>query len=62
MRDYTWPSVFFSYGFFAICLGVAVFFFCKTWKDGYWRKSGEDIKYRVFEEDAGGATGRAGRK
>ena len=27
MTDYTWPSVYFSYFFFALSMGVAVFFF-----------------------------------
>ena len=51
MSDYTWPSIFFSYGFFGICVAVAVFFCVRSIKDGYWGKSGEEIKYRVFEED-----------
>ncbi|MGD0868019.1 MAG: hypothetical protein ABSB88_00595 [Bryobacteraceae bacterium] len=52
MSDYTWPSIFFAYGFFGICLAVAIFFFVRSMKDGYWGKSGEEIKYRVFDEDA----------
>jgi len=54
MNDYTWPSVYFAYFFFAICFFVAVFFFVRSWKDGYWGKAGEDVKYHVFEEEAGG--------
>ena len=50
MKDYTWPSVYFSYLFFAICLGVAVFFFVRSLKDGYWRKDAEEIKYRMFDD------------
>lgn len=50
MNDYTWPSVYFSYFFFAICLGVAVFFFIRSIRHGYWRRDAEDIKYVVFEE------------
>jgi len=52
MTDYTWPSVYFAYFFFAISLGVGVFFFVRSIKDGYWGKHGEDIKYSVFD-DAG---------
>jgi hypothetical protein len=52
MTDYTWPSVYFAYLFFAISLGVGVYFFLRSWKDGYWGKDGEDIKYTVFD-DAG---------
>ena len=50
MRYYTWPSVYFSYFFFAICFAAALFFFIRSWKSGYWTKSGEDIKYQVFED------------
>ena len=51
MNDYTWPSVYFAYFFFAICFGVAVFFFVRSWKDGYWDRSGEDVKWQVFEDE-----------
>jgi hypothetical protein len=50
MNDYTWPSVYFAYLFFAISLAVAVFFFIRSLKDGYWSKQGEEVKYRVFED------------
>ena len=50
--DYTWPSVYFAYLFFFIMFGLAVFFCVKTAKDGYWGKDGEDVKYRMFEDDA----------
>jgi len=50
MTDYTWPSVYFAYFFFAICLVLAVFFFIRSLKDGYWSKESEDIRYQVFEE------------
>jgi hypothetical protein len=59
MNDYTWPSVYFAYFFFAISLGVGVYFFVRSFKDGYWGKHGEDIKYSVFD-DAG--TGRADKQ
>ena len=54
MNDYTWPSVYFAYFFFAICLVLALFFFFRSLKDGYWSKESEDIRYHVFEEVAGG--------
>lgn len=50
MKDYTWPSVYFAYLFFAISLGTAVFFFIRSLKDGYWGRESEEIKYQVFEE------------
>ncbi|MGO9261538.1 MAG: hypothetical protein ACLQU1_35330 [Bryobacteraceae bacterium] len=51
MNDYTWPSVYFAYFFFTICLALAVFFFARSWKSGYWQKSGENVKYQVFDEE-----------
>ena len=50
MSDYTWPSVYFAYFFFAICFVLALYFFLRSWKDGYWSKQSEDVKYQVFEE------------
>jgi len=51
MTDYTWPSVYFAYFFFTVCLLLAVLFFARSFKSGYWAKSGEDVKYQVFDED-----------
>ena len=51
MTDYTWPSIYFSYLFFAICVALAVFFFARSAKDGYWKRESEEIKYRMFDED-----------
>jgi hypothetical protein len=59
MNDYTWPSVYFAYLFFAISLAVAVFFFIRSLKDGYWTKQSEQIKYQVFE-DADAYVGQVG--
>jgi len=53
MKDYTWPSVYFAYLFFTLSLLLAVYFFIRSWKDGYWSKEGEEIKYRVFDGEAG---------
>jgi hypothetical protein len=50
MQDYTYPSVFFAYGFFAIMLLLAVYYFFRSWKDGYWGKEGEEIKYQIFDD------------
>jgi len=49
MNDYTWPSVYFAYLFFTISLGVAVYFFVRSWKDGYWGRDAEEVKYTVFD-------------
>jgi hypothetical protein len=51
MNDYTYPGVFFSYLFFALSLALAVFFFVRSWKDGYWGKDGEQVKYQVLHDD-----------
>ena len=53
MNDYTWPSVYFSYFFFALSLGVAVYFFVRSWKDGYWGPRAEDAKHRMLEDREG---------
>jgi hypothetical protein len=53
MNDYTWPSVYFAYLFFTICLGLAIYFFIRSRKDGYWSKESESIKYQVFEDGEG---------
>jgi hypothetical protein len=50
MRDYTWPSVYFAYLFFALSAALTVFFFVRSWKDGYWNKEGEDVKFQVFDK------------
>jgi len=56
MTDYTWPSVYFAYLFFAICLFAAIYFFLRSWQDGYWGKDAEEVKYIVFEDGACGAS------
>ena len=50
MTDYTYPSVYFAYLFFAISAVVCLFFLVRSWKDGYWGKEGEDVKYQVFDD------------
>jgi hypothetical protein len=49
MTDYTWPSVYFAYLFFALCVAFAVVFFWKSVRDGYWGKDSEEIKHRIFD-------------
>jgi hypothetical protein len=62
MNDYTWPSVYFSYLFFTICLGLAIYFFLRSRKDGYWSKESEEIKYQVFDDGRGVNHGTQERK
>ncbi|MEO8595808.1 MAG: hypothetical protein ABI759_20980 [Candidatus Solibacter sp.] len=59
MRDYTWPSIYFAYLFFALSAALAVFFFVRSWKDGYWDKESEAIKMQVFEEGVKHGTDKA---
>jgi len=51
MNDYTYPSIYFAYLFFGLMFGLAVFFFVKTFRQGYWGKDSEDAKFRMFEDD-----------
>lgn len=50
MSDYVYPSIFFSYFLFAILVGLAIYFFVRTWKHGYWGRDSEAPKHRMFED------------
>lgn len=49
--DYTWPSVYFAYVFFALMFLLAGYFFVRTLRDGYFGKHSEDVKYRMLEDE-----------
>lgn len=49
--DYTYPSVYFAYLFFALMFGLAVYFCLRSSKDGYWGKDAEEAKFRMFDDD-----------
>ena len=49
--DYTYPSVYFAYLFFFLSFCLAVYFFIRSRRDGYWGDKAEDAKYQMFEED-----------
>jgi len=51
MNDYTYPSIYFAYLFFGLMFGLAVFFFVKSFRQGYWGKGSEDAKYQMFQDD-----------
>jgi len=51
VTDYVYPSIFFSYFLFALLAALAVFFFVRSWKHGYWGRHSEDAKYRMLEDD-----------
>ena len=53
MTDYTYPSIYFSYLFFTISLGVAVYFCFRSFRDGYFGKDSEEVKYRVLQDQDG---------
>lgn len=50
MNDYTYPSIYFSYLFFALMFGLAVFFFVKSVRDGYWGEESEEAKFRMLQD------------
>ena len=49
--DYTYPSVYFAYLFFALMFFLAGYFFFKSRRDGYWGEKGEEAKFQMFDED-----------
>jgi hypothetical protein len=51
IQDYTYPSIYFAYLFFGLMFGLAVYFFLRSRRDGYWGDQGEDVKYRMLDDD-----------
>jgi hypothetical protein len=51
MADYVYPSIFFAYFLFFLLVALALFFFVRSWKHGYWGRHSEAPKYRMFEDD-----------
>lgn len=51
MADFTYPSIFFSYFFFALMASGALFFFLRSLKDGYLGRNSEDPKYRMLDDE-----------
>lgn len=51
MNDYTYPSVYFAYFFFFLVASGALYFFIRTYKDGYWGKDSEEVKYRMLNDE-----------
>ncbi len=56
LQDYVYPSIFFSYSLFFIFLVGAVFFFVRSFQDGYWGARSEEVKYQMLcdEEESHG--------
>jgi hypothetical protein len=61
MADYVYPSVFFSYFLFVIFLVGAIYFFARSFRDGYWDSNAEDAKYRMLSDDRDSVSLEAGR-
>ena len=51
MDSYTLPSMFIAYGFFFVAVVGGIYFFVRSFKDGYWNNHSEDAKYRMLEDD-----------
>ena len=56
MHDYVYPSIFFAYSLFFLCVVGAAFFLIRSRHDGYWGTQSEDPKYRMLEDDESGVT------
>ena len=50
MGDYSYPSIFFSYLLFLIFLAGGIYFFVRSFRDGYWGEHSEDAKYRMLND------------
>lgn len=50
-QDYVYPSIYFAYFYFFILLVGAIFFFLRSFKDGYWDERSESAKYQMLNED-----------
>ena len=51
MHDYVYPSIFFSYFLFFLFLVGGIFFFVRSFRDGYWGNHSEDAKFRMLTDD-----------
>lgn len=51
MTDFTYPSVYFAYFFFALMAGGALVFFLRSLKDGYLGRDSEEPKYRMLQDE-----------
>ena len=51
MSDYVYQSIFFAYFLFFLLLGLSVYFFVKSLKDGYWGPESEEAKHRMMRDE-----------
>jgi hypothetical protein len=49
--DYSYPSVFFAYFLFFFFLAGGLFFFVRSFRDGYWGAGSEEVKYRMLRDE-----------
>ncbi|MCX6624703.1 MAG: hypothetical protein NTY38_27305 [Acidobacteria bacterium] len=57
--DYMYPSVFLAYFLFLILTLLTLFFFVRSYKQGYWGENSEEPKHRMMrDDDEGGSDGR----
>ncbi len=52
MNDYVYPSVFFAYFLFLLLMAGALYFFVRSFRDGYWGRDSEAPKYRMLEDES----------
>jgi hypothetical protein len=50
-QDYVYPGIYFAYLYFAIMLVGALFFFVRSFKDGYWDERSETAKHQMLKDD-----------
>lgn len=50
--DFMYSSVYLIYGFFGGSVLLTLVFFIRSFRQGYWGKHAEDVKYQVFQDDA----------
>ena len=53
-QDYIYPSIYFSYFFFALLAGGAVYFFVRSLKHGYLAARAKNAKFRMLEDEGPG--------
>jgi hypothetical protein len=54
MRDYVYPSIYFSYFLFFLLAGGALYFFLRSLKHGYLGSKSEEAKFRMLHDDEEG--------
>jgi hypothetical protein len=54
MLDYVYPSIFFAYLLFFLCVIGAIFFLIRSRHDGYWGSQSEEPKFRMMSDDENG--------